>query len=266
MRVRCRRTRPRRAPTLYSPDDRPAPPRLLRPVLDRLRARLARARRRARRVVREPQHPAGRRAGAPPREHAALQPGGRHRADRAGARGEAAEWRAWRDGLAAAAPDERCSPVSGCGWTRPARRRGRSGFSRFSTTLTVSPYQRHDLIVAAGETAADVHGVDFVYLDARDRFRDSYGECRRLELYRQPYCGCSASKWESWLERHEATAGERVSRQARASRSPIWTTNCRTELIAQTPVGAARRLSPARRRRATTGRSRTASSRTCRRC
>jgi len=75
------------------------------------------------------------------------------------------------------------------------------GFSRFSTTLTVSPYQRHDLIVAAGEAAAEVHGVDFVYLDARARFRESYAESRRLELYRQPYCGCAASKWEAWHER-----------------------------------------------------------------
>ena len=77
------------------------------------------------------------------------------------------------------------------------------GFSRFSTTLTVSPYQRHDLIVRAGEGAAAAHGVDFVYLDARERFRDSYAESRRLELYRQPYCGCSASKWEAWHERRE---------------------------------------------------------------
>jgi predicted adenine nucleotide alpha hydrolase (AANH) superfamily ATPase len=77
------------------------------------------------------------------------------------------------------------------------------GFSRFSTTLTVSPYQRHDLIVRAGEAAADAHGVDFVYLDVRDRFRDTYAESRRLDLYRQPYCGCTASKWEAWHERRD---------------------------------------------------------------
>lgn len=118
-------------------------------------------------------------------------------------RGEAAEWRAWRDGLVAATPDERCSMCLRLRLDAAGAAARELGFSRFSTTLTVSPYQRHDLIVAAGETAADVHGVDFVYLDARDRFRDSYGECRRLELYRQPYCGCSASKWESWLERHD---------------------------------------------------------------
>ena len=75
------------------------------------------------------------------------------------------------------------------------------GFTRFSTTLTVSPYQRHDLIAAAGVAAADRHGVAFVYLDVRDRYRDSYVESRRLGLYRQPYCGCAPSKWEAWHER-----------------------------------------------------------------
>jgi len=75
------------------------------------------------------------------------------------------------------------------------------GLRRFSTTLTVSPYQRHDLIVAAGEAAAAEHGVDFVYLDLRGSFRGSYAESRRLDLYRQSYCGCAASKWEAWEQR-----------------------------------------------------------------
>ncbi len=73
--------------------------------------------------------------------------------------------------------------------------------TRFSTTLSVSPYQRHDLIRAAGAAAADEHGVQFVYLDLRARFRESYAESRRLGLYRQKYCGCAASKWEAWSER-----------------------------------------------------------------
>jgi epoxyqueuosine reductase len=115
--------------------------------------------------------------------------------------GDAPEWRTWRDGLAAATSDERCSVCLHLRLDAAGAAARDLGFSRFSTTLTVSPYQRHDLIVAAGEDAADAHGVDFVYLDARDRFRDSYGECRRLELYRQPYCGCAASKWEAWHER-----------------------------------------------------------------
>jgi hypothetical protein len=114
---------------------------------------------------------------------------------------EAPGWAAWRETLATAAPEERCAACLGLRLDAAGQAARDLGFARFSTTLTVSPYQRHDLIVAAGEAAADAHGVDFVYLDSRDRFRDSYAESRRLELYRQPYCGCAAGKWEAWHDR-----------------------------------------------------------------
>jgi predicted adenine nucleotide alpha hydrolase (AANH) superfamily ATPase len=114
---------------------------------------------------------------------------------------EASGWTAWRDRLAGSAPDARCAACLGLRMDAAGAAARRLGLARFSTTLTVSPYQRHDLIVRAGEAAADRHGVDFVYLDSRERFRDGHAECRRLELYRQPYCGCSASKWEAWHER-----------------------------------------------------------------
>jgi predicted adenine nucleotide alpha hydrolase (AANH) superfamily ATPase len=114
---------------------------------------------------------------------------------------EPAAWAAWREGLATAAPAERCAACLGARLGAAGAAARSLGFGRFSTTLTVSPYQRHDLIVRAGEAAAAAHRVDFVYVDARDRFRDTYAESRRLELYRQPYCGCSASKWEAWHER-----------------------------------------------------------------
>lgn len=114
---------------------------------------------------------------------------------------EAPGWRAWRVTLAHATPGERCDACLRLRLGAAGAAARALGFSRFSTTLTVSPYQRHDLIVQAGEAAAGDHDVDFVYLDARDRFRDSYAESRRLGLYRQPYCGCAASKWEAWHER-----------------------------------------------------------------
>jgi predicted adenine nucleotide alpha hydrolase (AANH) superfamily ATPase len=111
---------------------------------------------------------------------------------------EAPGWGEWRERLAVAPPEQRCAVCLGLRLEAAGRAAHDLGFARFSTTLTVSPYQRHDLIVAAGEASADAHGVDFVYLDARGRFRESYAESRRLELYRQPYCGCAASKWEAW--------------------------------------------------------------------
>jgi predicted adenine nucleotide alpha hydrolase (AANH) superfamily ATPase len=118
-------------------------------------------------------------------------------------RPESPGWSRWRAQLAHAAPEQRCAACLGLRLDAAGAAARALGFGRFSTSLTVSPYQRHDLIVRAGEAAADVHGVDFIYLDVRDRFRDGYAESRRLGLYRQPYCGCAASKWEAWHGRRE---------------------------------------------------------------
>ncbi len=116
-------------------------------------------------------------------------------------RASAAGWREWEASLAAAVPDERCAACLGLRLGAAAAAAARLGVPRFSTTLSVSPYQRHDLIEAAGDAAAAEHGVTFVYLDLRDSFRQSYAESRRFDLYRQPYCGCAASKWEAWQQR-----------------------------------------------------------------
>jgi predicted adenine nucleotide alpha hydrolase (AANH) superfamily ATPase len=109
-----------------------------------------------------------------------------------------AAWDRWALRELAATPDERCAACLGLRLGAAAAAAARLGVRRFSTTLTVSPYQRHDLIERAGATAADEHGVMFVSLDLRDSFRRSYDESRRLGLYRQPYCGCAASKWDAW--------------------------------------------------------------------
>lgn len=113
----------------------------------------------------------------------------------------AAAWRAWNDELSTATPGERCATCLGLRLRAAAATAARLGMPRFSTTLSVSPYQRHDLIETIGAAAGEEHGVAFAYLDLRASYPQSYGECRRLALYRQPYCGCAASKWEAWQER-----------------------------------------------------------------
>jgi predicted adenine nucleotide alpha hydrolase (AANH) superfamily ATPase len=114
---------------------------------------------------------------------------------------QASGWRGWRERLATRVPLERCAACLGLRMDAAGAAARALGFTRFSTTLTVSPYQDHDLIMAAGGAAAERYGVDFVYLDVRDRYRESSAQSRRLELYRQPYCGCAPSKWEAWHER-----------------------------------------------------------------
>ena len=75
------------------------------------------------------------------------------------------------------------------------------GFTRFATTLAVSPYQDHDLLRRAGEAAAAQAGVEYLHRDLRPLFGRSYDESRRLGLYRQSYCGCVPSKWEAHLDK-----------------------------------------------------------------
>lgn len=121
------------------------------------------------------------------------------------ARGDA--WAAWAAALPTLGGEERCRTCLGLRLDEAGAAAARLGLARFSTSLTISPYQRHELIIAAGEEAAQRHGAEFVYLDLRPQFRDSYSESRRLGLYRQPYCGCVASKWEAWHQRRERRRG-----------------------------------------------------------
>jgi predicted adenine nucleotide alpha hydrolase (AANH) superfamily ATPase len=72
------------------------------------------------------------------------------------------------------------------------------GFPAFSTTLLVSPYQNHDLIREAGETAALAYGLVFLYRDFRPGFRRGQAKAKETGLYRQGYCGCIFSEYERY--------------------------------------------------------------------
>jgi predicted adenine nucleotide alpha hydrolase (AANH) superfamily ATPase len=81
-----------------------------------------------------------------------------------------------------------------------ARAARAGGFDAFSTTLLVSPYQRHDEIRRSGEELARTEGVPFVYRDFRPGFRAAQAKAKQLGVYRQPYCGCIFSERE-WYQR-----------------------------------------------------------------
>jgi predicted adenine nucleotide alpha hydrolase (AANH) superfamily ATPase len=68
-----------------------------------------------------------------------------------------------------------------------------NGFDSFSTTLLVSPYQNHNQIKELGEFYSKKYFVDFYYKDMRDGFREGQNLARKMELYRQKYCGCTKS-------------------------------------------------------------------------
>ncbi|MGE5552475.1 MAG: epoxyqueuosine reductase QueH [Betaproteobacteria bacterium] len=79
-----------------------------------------------------------------------------------------------------------------------ARAAREGGFGAFSTTLLVSPYQKHDEVRQIGEEVAQAEGVSFIYRDFRPGFRPAQARAKELGLYRQPYCGCIFSERERY--------------------------------------------------------------------
>lgn len=71
-----------------------------------------------------------------------------------------------------------------------------NGFEFFTSTLFYSIYQQHDYMKEICERAAKIYGVKFFYEDFRVGWQEGIDISKRLELYRQPYCGCIFSEEE----------------------------------------------------------------------
>ncbi|MGI5939562.1 MAG: epoxyqueuosine reductase QueH [Thermoleophilia bacterium] len=95
----------------------------------------------------------------------------------------------------------RCFHCIGMRLDRTAREAADRGYTAFSTTLAISPWQDHEAIRAGGRAAAACHGVEFVYEDLRPLYPESRRLSREWDLYRQKYCGCLLSEWERYRER-----------------------------------------------------------------
>lgn len=76
-------------------------------------------------------------------------------------------------------------------------------YEGFTTTLLYSKYQKHGLIIRAGEQAAAEYGVPFVYRDFREGWSEGVEASKGLDLYRQPYCGCIYSEKERYEKRRK---------------------------------------------------------------
>ncbi|OGO24232.1 MAG: hypothetical protein A2144_13645 [Chloroflexi bacterium RBG_16_50_9] len=72
------------------------------------------------------------------------------------------------------------------------------GFNAFTSTLLISPQQKHDILRETGNQIADEQGIEFLYADLRKRYSDSRHLTKPLNLYRQQYCGCLYSEWERY--------------------------------------------------------------------
>lgn len=80
-----------------------------------------------------------------------------------------------------------------------ARAAKTGGFDSFTTTLLVSPYQKHELIRDIGIACGQKFGVPFYYADYRPGYRKATARSRELGMYRQQYCGCIYSEKDRYF-------------------------------------------------------------------
>ena len=69
-----------------------------------------------------------------------------------------------------------------------------NGYDTFTTTLLVSPYQKHEALIDVANRMAQKYDLDFLYRDFRVGFRQGQNKAKELGLYRQKYCGCIFSE------------------------------------------------------------------------
>jgi tRNA A37 threonylcarbamoyladenosine dehydratase len=106
---------------------------------------------------------------------------------------------------------ERCSICYRMRLERTAAYAAEKGFDAFSTSLLISPYQKHDIIRSLGEELAARYGVEFVYRDFRPLFKHSRALSRALGLYMQKYCGCTFSEQDASSKVQHQTELEKVN-------------------------------------------------------
>lgn len=75
------------------------------------------------------------------------------------------------------------------------------GYDAISTTLLYSIYQKHQFIIEILTALADDYGLEFVYRDFREGWREGQDAARAAGLYMQKYCGCVYSEEEAFIGR-----------------------------------------------------------------
>ena len=72
------------------------------------------------------------------------------------------------------------------------------GFGGFTSSLLISPHQKHELLLEIGNSLSEEMKIRFLYADLRKHYLDSRHITKPLALYRQQYCGCVYSEWERY--------------------------------------------------------------------
>ena len=83
-----------------------------------------------------------------------------------------------------------------------------NGFDTISTSLLVSPYQKHEILANIAEQIAKKYDLQFLYRDFRVGFREGQAKARELGLYMQKYCGCIFSEEDRYQKKIEKEISE----------------------------------------------------------
>jgi epoxyqueuosine reductase len=103
---------------------------------------------------------------------------------------------------------DRCSYCYEMRLRKTAQAAKDSGYHAFSTTLLYSIYQKHELIVQVGDVIAEDIGVEFVYRDFREGWKEGREMTFESGMYRQKYCGCIYSEKERYMKSEAKTGAK----------------------------------------------------------
>ena len=73
-----------------------------------------------------------------------------------------------------------------------------NGYDAFSSTLFISPYQKHDLLKSICEKLSKKYNIQFLYRDFSPYYELGREMFRETGLYMQKYCGCIFSERERY--------------------------------------------------------------------
>ena len=107
--------------------------------------------------------------------------------------------------------DGRCAYCYRVRMEETARYAAEHDFDSFTTSLLISPYQRHDAIAAAAREMGEKYGVAFLYRDFRPLFQAGQEFARAHGFYMQKYCGCIFSEEERYMAHKWKKAARRAA-------------------------------------------------------
>lgn len=109
--------------------------------------------------------------------------------------------------------DARCGYCYRVRMEETARYAAENGFDSFTTTLLISPYQNHEMIVAVSKAMGEKYGVEFLYRDFRPLFQAGQEYAREHGFYMQKYCGCIFSEEDRYMAAKRKKAARRAAQQ-----------------------------------------------------